>query len=438
MSTALPISGDARTYELGLQRALTAWIVTGLAFLLLPGTFLGVWNLIAITGQHSAVPVAPEWIQAHGHAQIFGWIGSFILGIGFYSLSKMGGIGRFAVRRAWITWALWSVGVLMRWLTNLYGWHWRLMLPLSATLELAAFCVFFFTVARHRSPQENSAPVTRRPVWMLVVMASTLGFLFSLTANLGVAIQCAVADTSPAIPHDLDQRLLPLFTWGFPVLAIWGFSARWLPVFLGLPPPNEPLLLTAVSVDVAAVICMLSGSFLLGTTLAAAAAILSIAALHVFGKSERPPKIVGVHWTFPLFVRSAYVWLLVSAALAIGAAKWDAAGGLWGSSRHALTVGFMATMVFSIGQRVLPAFCGMHVLFNPRLMFASLALLSCGCFLRVLSEVGAYEGYAPVLWPLLPVSAMIEMIAVTLFSFSLILTFLQPPAHLRQKGERSV
>ena len=37
-----------RTHEAALQRAVTAWIVTGLFFLLLPGTFLGAWNLITI------------------------------------------------------------------------------------------------------------------------------------------------------------------------------------------------------------------------------------------------------------------------------------------------------------------------------------------------------------------------------------------------------
>ena len=33
----------------------------------------------------------PAWIQAHGHAQVLGWIGSFILGIGFYSIPKLRG-----------------------------------------------------------------------------------------------------------------------------------------------------------------------------------------------------------------------------------------------------------------------------------------------------------------------------------------------------------
>jgi hypothetical protein len=101
--------------ERGLQRMLTVWAVTGLLFMLLPGTFLGVWNLVSISGERAASRVDPAWIQAHGHAQIFGWIGSFILGIGYYSLTKMGRIPGFAIARAWTSWALWTAGVAMRW-----------------------------------------------------------------------------------------------------------------------------------------------------------------------------------------------------------------------------------------------------------------------------------------------------------------------------------
>ncbi|HSB74533.1 MAG TPA: hypothetical protein VLC12_02725, partial [Terriglobales bacterium] len=63
-----------RAREKALARLLIAWISAGLAFMLLPGTFLGVWNLISITGRRAADSVPPAWIQAHGHAQIFGWI----------------------------------------------------------------------------------------------------------------------------------------------------------------------------------------------------------------------------------------------------------------------------------------------------------------------------------------------------------------------------
>jgi len=417
---------EAKAHETALQKALMVWVLTGLAFLVLPGTFLGVWNLIAISGARGAERVSPEWIQAHGHAQIFGWIGSFILGIGFYSLSKMGGLGRFAISRAWESWGLWSAGVLLRWVTNLYGWQWRLMLPLSAILEITAFLIFLLTVTRHR-PTGRSDETATRPVWMLVVIVSTIGFLASLCTNLAVAVQSALANTSAAIPHALDQRILVLYTWGFPVMTVWGFSARWLPVFLGLVDPSPRLLLSAVVVNAAGVIAAIAGIFPVATTLALAGAVVSILALGVFRGSERPPKTKGVHPSFPAFIRIAYAWLLVSAILGIIAVKWDTSGGLWGASRHAVTVGFMATMVFAIGQRVLPAFCGMRILFSPRLMLVSLLLLTCGCVLRVCSEVGAYEGYFPALWPLLPISAIIEMAAVTVFAMNLIATFVKPP-----------
>ena len=87
-------------------------------------------------------------------------------------------------------------------------------------------------------------------------------------------------------------------------------------------------------------------------------------------------------------------------------------------------------MVFPIGQRVLPAFGGARVLYSPRLMFASLAALTVGCALRVGSEIPAYEGYSRIAWHVLPCSAVIELLAVTLFAANLFATFTRPPAHL--------
>jgi hypothetical protein len=424
-----------KTHESALQRAVTAWIVAGLFFLLLPGTFLGAWNLIAISDRHTAADLDPAWLQAHGHAQIFGWIGSFILGIGFYSLSKMGKLERFAVSRSWISWACWTLGVLLRWTTNLWQWQWRWMLPLSAALELAGFLIFFFTVRGHRSERNRKGEVSPgSPIWMSIVVAGTIGFLLSLLTNLVVTLQASIYGASPAIPHIQNQRLLTLFVWAFPVVTIWGFNARWLPVFLGLRDPRHRILQAALAVSVAGVLGALAGNWLAGGALFVCASALAVVALGIFERAVRTPKTLGVHATFPTFVRIAYVWLLVSALLSLAAAQWDWAGGLWGASRHALTVGFISTMVFAIGQRVLPAFCGMHILFSPALMFAGLALLNAGCLLRVGSEIGAYEGYLPSLWPLLPLSALIEMTAVTIFAANLFLTFRQPPPHLKARA----
>jgi uncharacterized protein involved in response to NO len=125
-------------------------------------------------------------------------------------------------------------------------------------------------------------------------------------------------------------------------------------------------------------------------------------------------------------VRGAYVWLLVAATLGVYAAQFATSGGTWGASRHALTVGFLATMVFAIGERVLPAFTGMRLLYSTKLMFASLAILNLGCLLRVASEVPAYEADLPAAWRILPVSAVTELTAVTLFAFNLGITLVSP------------
>src|ERR1019366_6162328 len=148
--TPLEIFDITAARESSLSRLLMLYIGTGLVFMLLPGTFLGVWNLIAISSRRSADSVSPAWIQAHGHAQIFGWIGTFILGIGFYSIPKLRRMKSFALWTVWSSWALWSSGVTLRWLASVYRWHWRVLLPLSATLEVAAFVIFFRPVSGHR------------------------------------------------------------------------------------------------------------------------------------------------------------------------------------------------------------------------------------------------------------------------------------------------
>jgi len=387
---------------------------------LLPGTFLGVWNLLAISSHRAAESVSAAWVQAHGHAQIFGWIGTFILGIGFYSIPKM----RHANFGVWVefaTWSLWTAGVAMRWLANVYLWQWRILLPLSAFLELAAFLVFFRTVSGHR-PQDSSRG--KLDEWIFVVIAGTVGLLLVLVVNLGTTVCLALKGVSPAVGPDFDQSFLVLQSWGFLVPFVWGFSAKWLPVFLGLRPIKERVLWLAVALNSFGVL----GSFLHLAKLAALLLLLgagmAIDALNLLRSPVRPAKIKGVHNTFPTFVRLAYAWALVAATLGVWAAAEGNVQGIAGASRHALTVGFLAMMVFAIGQRVLPAFAG-SLLLSTKLMFISLALLTAGCLLRVSAEILAYQGFLHSAWSWLPVSAIAEMTAVTAFAINLVISFVR-------------
>jgi uncharacterized protein involved in response to NO len=416
----------ARDREQALARVLMAYVTSGLIFMLLPGTFLGVWNLLQISGSESAGSVSPAWLQAHGHAQIFGWIGSFILGIGFHSIPKRRGDMAPPTRAAWICWIAWTAGVAMRWAANIYPWHWRAWLPVSAALELGAFLVFFATVSRHR-PEDGGRQKLEPWIWM--VIAASVGFFLALAANASACIWLALRGAGPALPHAIDQRYLALITWGFLVPFIWGFSARWLHIFLGLRPARSSVFAVAVAVNFAGVIAAAAGMERLATALLLAGAALAAWAIRIFEPAVREPKTRGVHASFPFFVRLAYAWMLIAALLGAAAAQWDTSGGFWGASRHALTVGFIAMMVLCIGQRILPAFAGMRLLWSTRLMFAGLLLLATGCVLRVASEVLAYQNYMAGAWHVLPVSAVLELLGITSFAINIFGTFLLEPSH---------
>ena len=61
--------------EVRMQRMLVAYILTGLLFLLLPGTFLGVSNLISISSRHALDSLSPGGFRRTGTLRFSGGSG---------------------------------------------------------------------------------------------------------------------------------------------------------------------------------------------------------------------------------------------------------------------------------------------------------------------------------------------------------------------------
>lgn len=402
---------------------LRAWIISGLFFMALPGTLLGFSNLMAISAGHGLASLPAAWMQGHGHAQMFGWIGSFVLGIGFYSQPAK---SRGALRAQFACFVLWTLGVAMRWLASVYGWHWQVLLPLSAGLEFLAILLFLRAASQHKLPESTQAGSRpqKMEVWMISVLLGTAGLAAGVVFNLVECLYLGLHGQDPSFPHGLDQRYLVLLGWGFLAPMVWGFSARWLHSFLSIPRPDARLLKLTLLLDVAGVLAGVAGFALAATILLAVAACLIPFALQVVRPAQGSPKVLGIHPSFPFFVRITYVWLLIAAGMSIWAALADQHGGIWGASRHALTVGFAATMVFAIGPRILPHFSGVRALFSKRLMLLSLLLLQLGCALRVSSEPLAYEGILQFAWKTLPISGMLELSGVIVFAVNMGMTLL--------------
>jgi uncharacterized protein involved in response to NO len=407
------------------SRLFRLWIATGIFFMVLPGTILGFTNLLKITALHGLNGLSPAWIQAHGHSQVFGWIGSFVLGIGFYSQPHTrANSGHLPV----VCWALWASGLTLHWLAGAYLWQWRVALPLSGALELTAVLLFLYAASQHKLPEQTGERAAikakaRIEPWMQTVLVSNAALFLAIAINFAIEIRLALTGVTPARPHGFDQRYLVLLGWGFLAPLVWGFSARWLPIFLGVKSVRGRMLQLAVLLDVLGVILGMAAQTLAAAVLLAAAAVLAPISMHVFSIPERPAKTIGIHPSFPIFLRVAYGWSILASLLGIMAVFADVHGGIWGGSRHALTVGFAAMMVMTVGPRILPHFAGVRNLWSPNLMFATLILLLTGCTLRVSMEPLAYEGIAQFAWKLLPISGCLELSAVLLFALQLIMTF---------------
>jgi hypothetical protein len=421
----LPITENEGIIARERQKSLMlrAWIAAGLFFMALPGTLLGFSNLMAISAHHGLGTLPAAWMEGHGHAQMFGWIGSFILGIGFYSQPAH---GRSVLRVPLSCFILWTSGVGLRWFANIYGWHWRTLLPISAGFELVAVLLFLSAASHHKLPASSDGTKKKTPMelWMVSVLIGTAALASAVIFNFVECVRLGREGGLRSFPHSLDQKYLVLLGWGFVVPVVWGFSARWLPAFLASPKPNLQWFRGALGLVVTGVMFGVSGFPKPGTILFAISAVAIAVALRFFERPHGHAKTQGIHPSFPVFARLPYAWLIVAASMSVWAAFADVHGGIWGASRHALTVGFAATMVFAIGPRILPHFAGIQNIFSKRLMLVSLLCLQIGCLLRVSSEPLAYEGFSSFAWKVLPVSGMLELTAVLVFAANLALTFL--------------
>lgn len=417
---------------------LRAWILAGLFFMVVPGTLLGFSNLLSISSHHGLSALSAAWIEGHGHAQVFGWMGSFILGIGFYSFPKNRLTSGYL---PWTAFALWTSGVALRWTANIYLWHWRALLPLSAGFEVLALLIFLRTASTHKRTSPAGEEKSKQSIepWMYCVLTGNAFLLIALLMNLIVGIRLSLHGTGPAFPHRLDQRYLVLLGWGFLAPMVWGFSARWLPGLIHTRTATAKSLREALILNVCGVLAGASGYPLLAAMFFVCGSVMAIRSVHIFERLTASREGSSPHPEYPIFFRIAYIWLGIASSMSIWAALSDGHGGIWGASRHALTVGFAATMVMSVGPRILPHFGGVRKLFSRPLMLLSLISLVSGCSLRVSAEPLAYEGFSRMAWKILPFSGMLELTAVILFAANIGLTFFfgTPLFAVKQRADKN-
>lgn len=399
--------------ERRLARLLAAFVVSGLFFMILPGTVLGVWNLVGISSQREVASISSAWIQAHGHAQFFGWVGTFIIGISLYTLPKFRGSICRSIPIGWAMWVMWTAGVGARWFAGVQRDVHQTTFHIAAALELAVGLLLIWQCtaagAKHRMGQAWEAPI----------FAGFTALVLLLGWQLLLAMQPLV---SPALPLTSDRILISLSIWTFAFPVVLGYSVKFFPGLIGTAPAHRTGLRIALALMIPAATGFLVESTALAAAATSSAVVLACWSLRVFHAGAGNPKTTGVDARYPQFVRVAYLWLVISACLGFGVSQ----PGALGASRHAFTVGFLATLIFSIGPRILPSFLNGRELWSAQPMRWSLMLITVGCILRVVSEPLAYGGIVNSAWRILPVSAFAELAAVLMFGFNIAMSMAAP------------
>lgn len=444
-----------------------ALMVGAVALGLIPGTW---WGAV---------------VQAHGHAQLFGWVGLFVLGMGLYFLPRLRGVRLQSAGRIPYAFALFISGLGLRAIAQpALGFNplgevailfWQIVWGISALLELAGIVVIdsmLRATLRVAKPLTVDAPAYAVEPFAQLVF---LSFNLALVANT-LGVWTAIAQGSPTLAVAYDNLVVTLLLYGVVIPMAVVFSVRNLPLFLRLAmPPRQAVRRLALLYSIALFLVILpsviavagellgplnrsvlendargllldilQGSGLLGLNVCV---LIFVWQIDLFRR--RPPWIVdrapntrpdldylrkptragypdaGEYGRFELLVYSAYAWLLV--AVVLNLARLVSEFVPWivvsqDAARHAVTVGFITLLIFGMAARMAPGFSQKKRLAFPRLVVVTFVLGNLAAFFRVMPTFFSESEFALLLWGL---SGVIGWAAVAALAVNLITTFRQ-------------
>lgn len=377
-------------------------------------------------------PLGLWWValaQAHGHLQLYGWVGLFVLGVAFHFVPRLRG-----APLAWSQTVPWLLGALVaslilrgvsQPLTTLSGgaaWLWRTLLVVSGVFEAlgvgAALAMFVRTFTQGGAPPLRARPALWSVAPFVVMAGGSLGL--ATLVNLFNMVLAAGGSGVVAAGPDAVNVLLGLY--GFLIPMALAMSTRALPMYAGLDAFPQRLLWPAAFTYAAGLALAAVGSaynmapgtafgLMGGLGLLIMGAML-VAFIALFGRlmasrGKLPQKVRALapepeqvarsytkrvaqeRATYGPYVRliaGSYGWALLAgllllldgAAIALG----DNPPVTLDAARHSLAVGFIALLLAGVSVRMIPGFSGGHIA-SPRWVVALLWLGNGAALCRV-------------------------------------------------------
>jgi uncharacterized protein involved in response to NO len=396
--------------------------IFGALFVALTAGFgLGVVNLTRIAFEREYYSISGALKQAHGHAQLFGFIGLFVMGVALHAVPRFKMVALKSVRSAKICFALMFAGVLLRAVSQPLAQNrlFSFAVAASGALEFGAIGIFLWLFIHIFARSKQRAEFYEKFVWASVAWLALLG-----AWNFVLAEQIFLRK-SAGIPALSNILFVHVALFGFIANMIFGFSFRILPHFLGLREPSKNFANTGFVLWNAAIFLRypLENLAKIASVLELLGAIFIIAALKIFMPRRTKIEISGVDNTFSWFIKLGYAWLLAAAALPFHADIFRLAP----SSRHAMAVGFITPIIFGVAYRVLPIFNGVNLASN-KLMRVSFWHFAAGSTLSISMALNRAYGWTwTYAWS--GIAGWLVFAATVMFAWNLLQT-------LRVKAEK--
>jgi hypothetical protein len=400
------------------------------------GATWGAYLLWRIAARGSFTAAGLHEVNAHGHAQIFGWVGLFVMGFAYQAFPRFKHTALSHPRVAFVSLWLMLTGTVGRSvlepLARPGSWEATAAVA-AAALEVVAICLFAGVIAA--TWRRSGLPLAFYDWYVISALlwfgVQAVGEAWYLAATLAAA--------------ERRQLLGLIVTWqgalrdvqihGFALLMILGVSQRLFHNLYGFPAPSRRLSLAALVCLNVAVVGEAAGLVRMHTAgrawaglwyasalLLTAAVVALVCNWRIFGRAESPDRSLK-------FLRAAYVWLLLALAMTLlmpaythgllprlapdsEAARIHFSHAWSGAARHAITVGFVSLMIVGVAARVVPTLNGVDA---GRLsaLWLPFVLLNAGCALRVSAQV--LTDFTPRAFPFAGVSGVLEVTGLALW-----------------------
>lgn len=376
-------------------------------------------------------------INAHAQAQVYGWMGFFIMGFAYQAFPRFWHTTLIKPRLAALVFSLLVSGVLLASIAMPFStdYQWARALASCASLaELLSVALF----SLHLFMTFKASGKAFEPY---IVYVFTALFWFVVSSMVNLCLTFAAAKEMPLFYTNVCQPALRDMQFhGLGMTLILGVSLRTLPALFGLPAVSAPLavaglimLTFGVLAEIAGLILAqsltpMSGLLLMDFSRASILAacltiVLPFRLWRKFPDSDRVEK----------FIRAAFLWLIISLSMLVASPLYVQVSGIEsshayaGAVRHAITVGFISLMIMGYSAKVVPTLNGIDARKQTGLILPFL-LVNTGCLLRVVLQTAT--DWQSEIFPLLGVSGSLEVLGMAIWAAHLLRILLSAPSSL--------